>query len=152
MKYLYFLLILIFSQASAVVAYADNTKNELKGEAIITVENKIYTLPLRKCYNASNNVDGKKNEVFVMATHLSRRSKVTGPRFTALGSLTGKTGFKLNFKGGPSNGGILYQAKMPFDSFKENKLVFKGKADSIKRENKKPIRKIVAIEINIKCF
>ena len=152
MKYPLSLLILLISLLVNGIAYADNT---VKGEATIIVDNETYTLSLKKCYSGSNLVDGQTFEAFIIATHLSRKSKALGPLFSATGSKTidkTETLYSLRVDGGFLKGGTRYIGKMPYDSFKDNKLVFKGKADSIKRENKKPIKKIVSIEINVKCF
>ena len=130
---------------------ADSTSNEVKGEATIIVDNKTYTLPLKKCYSATNIDDGKKYEAFIIVTHLSRKSEGTEPRFTAMGSKTEKTGYKLQIDGGFSKGGTGYRGKMPFESFKDNKLVFEGKANSIRKENKKPVKGLVPIKITVSC-
>ncbi len=125
-----------------------------KGEAIIIVDNKTYVLPLKKCYSATNIVDGETYEAFIIATHLSRKSKETGPRFSALGSKSeGKTkaSYHLQVDGDFSKGGTGYRGKMPFESFKDNKLVFEGKANSIRKENNKPVKRLVQINITVTC-
>ena len=130
---------------------ADNTTNQIKGEAVIIVDNKTYILTLKKCYSAKNIDDGKTHEAFIISTHRSRKSKETGPRFSTMGSKTEKTGYKLQIDGGLSKGGTDYRGKMSFESFKDNKLVFEGKANSIRKENKKLIQVLVSIKISVRC-
>ncbi len=128
--------------------------DKVKGEAIITVADKTYTLALQKCHNATNTVEGKIHSAFVIATHESRKSKEPGSRFSALGSKAeGKTkaSYRLQVDGGFSKGGTDYRGKMPFESFKDNKLVFEGKANSIRKENKKPEKGLVPINITVSC-
>ena len=119
---------------------ADSTASEAKGEATIVVDNKTYTLPLKKCFSATNTEDGKTLEAFVISTHQSRKSIGPEARFTAMGSKTEKTGYSLQDGGSFSKGGTCYQRKIPYESFKDNKLVFEGEAKSIKKENKKTIK------------
>ena len=133
-------------------ANADSTVNDVKGEAIIIVDNKTYTLLLKKCYSATNIEDEKTLEAFVIATHQSRKSKESEPRFSATGSKSEKTGFSLQIDGGFSKGGTRYQGKMPYESFKNSKLTFEGETKSLKRDNKKLIKKVLPITINVQCF
>jgi hypothetical protein len=131
-----------------------SAESNSKGEAIIIVDNKTYTLPLKKCYSATNTEDGKTHEAFIIATHLSRKSKETGPRFSALGSKADdktKASYRLQIDGGISKGGTGYRGKMPFESFKDNKLVFEGKAKSIRKENKKLVKELAPINITVSC-
>ena len=133
---------------------ADSTSQEVKGEAIITVANKTFTLALQKCHNATNTVEGKFHSAFVIATHQSRKSKEPGHRFSAIGSKTeGKTkaSYRLQVDGGFSKGGTGYRGKMPFKSFKDNKLFFEGKSNSIRKENKKPVKGLAPINIKVTC-
>ena len=132
-------------------ANADSTVNYVKGEAIIIVDNKTYTLPLKKCYSSTNIGDEKTLDAFVFATHQSRKSKGAEPRFSAIGGKSEKTGYSLQIDGGFSKGGKHYQGKMPYESFKDNKLVFEGKANSIKKVNKKPVKGVVPISITVSC-
>ncbi len=95
---------------------ADSTTNEVKGEAIIVVDNKTYTLTLKKCFSATNTEDGKMLEAFVISTHQSRKSKEPGPRFSALGSKTeGKTkaSYRLQIDGDFSKSGTGYRRVRP---------------------------------------
>jgi len=147
-------LILITSLFSILSVNADSTVQEIKGEATIILDNKTYNLPLKKCYSATNIVDGKTLEAFIIATHLSRKSKETGPRFSALGSKTEdktKASYRLQIDGGISKGGRGYRGKMPFESFKDNKLVFEGEAKSIRKENKKLVKELFPINITVSC-
>ena len=147
-------LILITLLFTIFSANADNTANEVKGEAIIVVDNKTYTLPLKKCYSATNVVDGNKHEFFVISTHNSRKSKEIGPRLSIITSRTDEKTeaiYSLQVDGGFSKGGTRYQGKMPYESFKDNKLVFEGKASSIRKEKNKPIKKLVQINITVSC-
>lgn len=134
---------------------ADNNLNKVKGEAIINISGEAYRLSLQKCYQATNTVEGKTVEAFIIATHQSRKSKEPGHRFTALGSKTSdkaKGSYRLQLGGGFLNGGTEFSGKIPYDSFSDNKLVFKGKSNSIKRKNKEVIKRVVPIEINVTCF
>lgn len=156
MKHINFLILsaltfIVFSVSADDKANVSNTANEIKGEATIIVDNKTYNLPLKKCYSATNLEDGKSLEAFIISTHQSRKSKGSEPRFTAIGSKTEKTGYSLQIDGGFSKGGTRYQGKMPFDSFKDNKLVFEGKAKSIMKENKKSVKGLVSISIMVTC-
>ena len=130
---------------------ADSMANKEKGEATIFVDNKTYTLSLKKCFSATNTEDGKTLEAFVISTHQSRKSKGPESRFTAMGSKTEKTGYSLQVSGGFSKSGTRYQGKMPYDSFKDNKLVFEGKAKSIKKKNNKTIKGLTSISIKVTC-
>jgi len=144
-------LVLFISLFIALSVGADSTTNQIKGEAIIIVDNKTYTLTLKKCYSAKNIDDGKTHEAFILSTQQSRKSKETGPRFSAMGNKTEKTGYKLQIDGGISKGGTDYRGKMSFESFKDNKLIFEGKANSIRKENKKLIQELVPIKITATC-
>ncbi len=136
------------------IAYAGNAAQEEKGEANIIVDNNTYILPLKKCYSATDSVDGEKIEAFIVATHLSRNSKQAGTRFSALGSKTeGETraSYRLQVDGSFSKGGTDYRGEMPYESFRDNRLVFEGKADSIRRENNRPVKGLVPIKITVSC-
>ena len=130
---------------------ADSTANEIKGEAVIIVDNKTYTLALKKCFSVTNTVDGETNEGFVISTHHSRKSKGTEPLFSAMGSKTEKTGYSFRVDGGFLNGGTGYRGEMPYESFKDSKLVFEGKANSIRKENKKLVKGLAPIKIIVTC-
>ena len=117
--------------------FSVNDDSEAKGEATIVFDNKTYTLPLKKCFSATKTEDGKTLEAFVISTHQSRKSKGPEPRFIAIGNKTEKTGYSLQVGGGFSKGGTRYQGKMPYESFKDNKLVFEGKAKVLKKKIKK---------------
>ena len=130
---------------------ADSTVNQIKGEAVIIVDNKTYTLPLKKCYSATNTVDGKTHEAFIISTHQSRKSEEAEPVFSAMGSKTEKTGYSLRIDGGFLNGGTGYRGEMPYESFKDNKLVFEGKSNSIRKENEKSVKEQVPIHITVTC-
>ncbi len=68
-----------------------------------------------------------------------------------MGSKTEKTGYKLQIDGGFSKGGTDYRGEMPFESFKDNKLFFEGKANSIRKENNKPVKGCASINITVSC-
>jgi len=141
----------------ALIVNADSNLSvtQSKGEAVIKVAGKTYTLALRKCYSATRLLKGKKLTVFVIATHLSRRSKEPGPRFTAMGNDSGRktrATYTLHLDGGFLKGGIDYSSIFPYESFKDNHLVIKGDARSLKKENKKVVESVVPIAINISCL
>lgn len=144
-------LILLISIYTVIAVNADNTTNQMKGEATIIINNDTYMLPLKNCYSSTNIVDGKKYEAFVVTTHLSRKGKGTEPRFTAIGSKAEKTAYKLQIDGGFLKGGTGYRGQMPFESFKSNKLTFEGMASSIKKENNKSVKGLVPIKITVNC-
>ncbi len=134
-----------------VVNADSNTSSQSKGGAVIKVAGKTYTLSLKKCYSATQLFEGENLTAFIITTHLSRKSKEPGPRFSATGSKTGKTGYQLQIDGGFSKGGTLYQGKMPYESFKDKRLIYSGKADSYTRVNKKPVKELVPINITVSC-
>ena len=136
---------------SVSMVYADGAK--IKGSAIIKVAGKMHTLSLVKCYKKTHVLKGKPISIFIIATHKSRKSKKAEPWFLARGASHTTTAiFQLSLDGGIKKGGIDYSNKLPFDSFKNNKLSFKGTANSIKKEGKKVLRATVPIEINVSCF
>lgn len=150
MKFISYLI--LFTTFSMVFSMqADSTTSQIEGEAIIVVDNIIYTLTLKKCYSTKNIDDGQTSETFIISTHQSRKSNEIGPRFSAIGSNIEKKGFKLQIGGGFSKGGTDYRGKMPFESFKDNKLTFEGKANSIKKENDKLVKDLVPIKITVSC-
>ena len=133
---------------------ADSTVNEIKGEAIIIVDGTSYSLPLRKCYSASNIEDGKTREGFTISTHLSRRSKETGPRFFASGSKAEgktKTNYRLQVDGGVLKDGIDYRGEIPYENYKDNNLVFVGRANRSGKKRGKVVNKFVPISITVTC-
>ncbi len=141
--------------AFTVNADSNPSTTKSKGEAVIKVAGKTYTLSLKKCYSATRSVEGKKATVFIMATHQSRRSKEPGPRFTVLGSDSGgktRATYTLRVDGGFLKGGIDYSSAFPYKSFKDNKLVIQGEAKSIKKANKKVVKSVVPIVINVSCL
>ena len=147
--------IILISLSLISMVNADNSANKEQGEAIIIVDEKTYSLHLQKCYSATKMVEGKDHSVFVFATHQSRKSKGVGPRFSSLGSKSTESAqisYRLQLDGGFSKGGSEYAGKIPFESFNDNKLIFEGEARSLKKKDKKIIKKILPISISIKCF
>ena len=145
------LLTLLFAAYSV---NADNTVSEMQGEATIIVDSTTYSLPLRRCYSASNVQDGITYEGFTLSTHLSRRSKETGPRFFASGSKAegkSKANYRVQIDGGALKGGIDYRGEIPYESYKDSKLVFEGKANSSRKKKEKVVNKVVPISIAVTC-
>lgn len=142
-----FVVFFSFSYANAEIA---------KGEAIIMIADKTYTLALKKCYDTATLVKGKEFSAFIISTHTSRVSKVDGPPvFTLLGtqnSAETKASYRLSINGGVRKDGVGYRGKLPFSSFSDNKLVYKGEANSLRKVGKKLIKAVVPIEITVTCL
>lgn len=145
------LLTLLFTAYSV---NADSTVNEMQGEATIIVDSTSYSLALRRCYSASDVHDGITYEGFTISTHLSRRSKETGPRFFASGTKAEgkpKANYRMQINGGAQKGGIDYRGEIPYENYKDNKLVFVGKANSSSKKGKKVVNNTVRISIAVVC-
>ncbi len=155
------LVVLAIITVAPLTACADKTAIG-QGEAVINVDGQTYELPLVKCYSAESAVNGKLQTVLIISSHQSRMDKALGPRFTIVGaqapgkgstSKSALTKFSLGIGGGVMKGGIRYTGLLPIDNYQDNKLHYKGQAESLKMDDQtgKALSSKIDIDISVVC-
>lgn len=130
-------------------AFGDEAKTT-QGNAVVTVADKTYTLPIQQCVKPrTDTYEGETITTYDIKAFNAEANIKLWVRGTK-DSEENQSTYKLDFDGGGlSENGASYSKQMPFDQFDGKSLHFKGVVRPFSIKNKD--RAEVTVEITISC-